>query len=456
MTDAGANACVPDSHVALDNTRLSALFEVERRARSADKATTLRFIIANETRGLLDYRQAALLESAATGWRVTAISDVAAVDRSTTYVQWLERIARHCRRDADGAQTVEPAQLPDWERSVWQELSPPAALLVPIARPDRPPAAWLWLARADGWSAADRLLLEHLGEVYGHALNALAPQRSKGALRRSLKKRWVWLLAGIVLAGLLILPVHLSALAPAEIVARNPSIVAAPMDGVVEKVLVEPNARVEKGQPLVRLQALEVRNRFDVAREALEVARARYAKARQESFESPESRAEMATLQAEVGLREVERRFAQQKLEKIVIRAAQDGIVIFNDPNEWAGRPVQTGERIMQLANPAVRELRVRLPVDDAVLLEQGAPLKLFLDARPLEPLAGAVLRVSYKPVVTPQDQVVYHVTARLNEDRPYLRIGLRGTAKVSGPRVPLAYYLFRRPLTALRQMIGI
>ena len=35
-------------------------------------------------------------------------------------------------------------------------------------------------------------------------------------------------------------------------------------------------------------------------------------------------------------------------------------------------------------------------------------------------------------------------------------RIGLRGTAKILGDRVPLALYLFRRPLALLRQSLGI
>jgi hypothetical protein len=260
----------------------------------------------------------------------------------------------------------------------------------------------------------------------------------------------------IVIVAVLAIPVRLTALAPAEIVARDPTIVAAPMRGVVEEILVEPNARVEQGEPIVRLQDLEARNRFEVAREALEVARAKFRKARQEAFDSPESRARLATLRAEVALRETELRFAKQKLEKVVIHADHAGIAIYDDPNDWSGRPVRTGERILQLADPKARELRVRLPVGDAIVLNAGAPLKLFLDAHPLDPLTGEVGRTSYRPVTSGRDQVMYRVTARLSEQRPWLRIGLRGTARISGARVPLAFYLFRRPLTALRQTIGI
>jgi hypothetical protein len=298
--------------------------------------------------------------------------------------------------------------------------------------------------------------LEHLGEVYGHAYGALVPQRKGERPRRWVRSRLLWFAAVVLLVAVLAIPVRLTALAPAEIVAQNPTIVSAPMQGVVEEVLVEPNARVEAGQPLVRLEDLEARNRYQVAKEALEVAQARYRKAQQEAFESAESRARLATLEAKVGLRRTELRFAQRRLDKVVLKADHAGIAVFDDQAKWAGKPVQTGERILQLADPKEYELRVRLPVSDAIVLEQGTPLKLFLDSHPLEPVAGNVVRSAYEPVVTPRDRLVYRVTAQLTDQRPYLRVGLRGTARVDGPRVPLAYYLFRRPLTALRQMVGV
>jgi hypothetical protein len=35
-------------------------------------------------------------------------------------------------------------------------------------------------------------------------------------------------------------------------------------------------------------------------------------------------------------------------------------------------------------------------------------------------------------------------------------RIGLKGTAKVSGRYVPLAYWVFRKPLALARQLLGL
>ncbi|MEF8833273.1 MAG: HlyD family efflux transporter periplasmic adaptor subunit, partial [Halofilum sp. (in: g-proteobacteria)] len=394
-----------------DARRLAALFDIERRARGAADGTDLRFVAFNETRNVVAYDHAALLEPTATGLAVTAISDVPAVDRGTPWVQWLERVAGAVS-PADEVLAPDPAALPDWERTNWRELGPPAGLFIPLAPPGREPLAWLWVAREADWTDADRFLFEHLGEVYGHALAALMPARARGGARRWLRRRRTWIAVAVVIVAVLAIPVRLTALAPAEIVARDPTVVAAPMRGVVEEILVEPNARVERDEPIVRLQDLEARNRFEVAREALEVARAKFRKARQEAFDSPESRARLATLRAEVALRETELRFARQKLEKVVIHADHAGIAIYDDPNDWSGRPVRTGERILQLADPEAHELRVRLPVSDAIVLDTGAPLKLFLDAHPLKPLAGEVVRTSYRPVTSGRDRVVYRVTA--------------------------------------------
>lgn len=439
----------------VDTNRLSALFDVEHRARSATDLTTLRFVIVNESRRVFGYAHAALIEPAVTGWKITAVSDVASVDRNGLFAQWVERAFAQQKPTDDSAFELSEAALGEWERGVWPDVSPSHVRVVPLGLPGHAPVAWLWLASEQPLDEGALSLTEHLAEVYGHALAALSPKTRRRSLWERLSKRRYWVVLAIAIGLILLLPIHLSALAPAEIVARDPDIVAAPLDGVVEKVLVAPNERVTAGQPLVALDDIETRNRYEVASEQLEVANAQLEQAEQEAFSDAQSRAELATRRAEVGLREVQKAYAKQQLDRIVLKADRAGIAIFNDPDDWAGRPVQTGERIMQLADPSRREVRIDLAVDDALLLSEDAPMKLFLDAHPLSPVAGQIVRVSYKPEVDDHDSMVYHVTARLTGERDWLRIGLRGTAKITGSRVPLIYYLLRRPIAALRQTVG-
>ena len=52
---------------------------------------------------------------------------------------------------------------------------------------------------------------------------------------------------------------------------------------------------------------------------------------------------------------------------------------------------------------------------------------------------------------------MAYRVTAELaRDDSAKPRIGSRGTAKLYGPNVPLAFYLFRRPFAVARQWLGL
>ncbi|MNJ03472.1 hypothetical protein D3C73_1637900 [compost metagenome] len=62
--------------------------------------------------------------------------------------------------------------------------------------------------------------------------------------------------------------------------------------------------------------------------------------------------------------------------------------------------------------------------------------------------------RAAYEAQTTAAGQLAYRLDATFVEASP--RIGLRGTAKLYGERAPLAYYLLRRPLAALRQGLGL
>jgi hypothetical protein len=89
------------------------------------------------------------------------------------------------------------------------------------------------------------------------------------------------------------------------------------------------------------------------------------------------------------------------------------------------------------------------------VALEPGAAVELFLDNAPLAPLAARLVTASYESEITPAGVLSYRLTATVLPGPALPRIGLQGIARVSGRPVPLALYLFRRPLTALRQWIG-
>ena len=133
-------------------------------------------------------------------------------------------------------------------------------------------------------------------------------------------------------------------------------------------------------------------------------------------------------------------------------------MLIYSDKSDWIGKPIQVGERIMEIADPSMIQLKVNLPIDDAIVLQTGAELEVFLDSDPLNPIKAIVSSASYTVETSNQDTLSYRLYARFNENQKQdkLRIGLQGTAKVYGDRVSLFFYLFRRPISTLRQFLGI
>jgi len=453
------------------------LLELQRQAWRQATVPELRYHIVNQTRRLIAYRQAAVLTVGERG-RATleAVSNIAVLEPNAPFAQWLEEAVRAVAtgEHANGVHVVDPAALPASVRNAWGEWGPAQVLWCPLRKPETPretvpsaapesrgktvpPLAGLWLGRDEPWTDGEILLLSHLTEGYGHAWWALSGKRAKG---RGLRRALLPLLVLLAIAGALAIPVPMSTLAPAEIQTSNPVIVAAPLDGVIERFHVQPNEAVAAGQPLFSFEATVLRSRFEVARKGLTQAEAELLTASQAAFADPQTKARVAQLRAQVELRRAEMALARDLLDRVTVKAERAGIAVFTDINDWLGKPVSVGERVLTLADPQAPEVDIMVPVGDALVLEPGSPVELFLNVDPLHPLQARLTHASYEAGLSAAGVLSYRVKAALdparNPDQAPPRIGLRGTAKILGERVPLALYLFRRPLALLRQSLGI
>jgi len=115
--------------------------------------------------------------------------------------------------------------------------------------------------------------------------------------------------------------------------------------------------------------------------------------------------------------------------------------------------------RVMVIADVKQVALRIDLPVGDAISLSKGARIRVFLDADPLKALSAKLRHASYHAVEQPGSGLVYQVVGDLDTKQKTQiipRIGLRGTAQIFGNRVLLGFYLFRKPISTMRQYFGI
>lgn len=437
---------------------IGALLQIEQDARLAGSEAAVEFIAVNDTWRIIAYRQALL-------WRADAlarpllrqVSGLADVAGDSPFRQWVNDALRHLAPGlANGkARAVTIDDLPDALRDGWREWMGGGALMVTLPAPAGPLMGGLWLNLECPAGPAETALLERLAGCYGQALWAWrtrAPAWQRALVRaRAARKRW-WLAAALVA----LIPMRLTVLAPAHIVGKDAKLIAAPQDGVVARFFVAPNQAVAAGAPLFALDDTGARNRNAVALKSRDVAEAEYLRTTQKSFSDGDSKAELAPLQARLEEKTAEAKYLQDLFERIQVDAPGAGIAIFSDPNDWLGRPVQTGERIVLLADPAKVQIAIDLPVEDALNMEPGTTVKLYLNVAPLGAVDGVLAQSSYAPALTAEGVVAYQLKADLAPGQAVPRIGLKGTAKIYGNWAPLIYHVLRKPLAVVRRTVGL
>lgn len=435
---------------------LTTLLHLEQRALVASTAANLGFTVANETLALVAYRQAAVFNIAANGKaEVMTASGLVSVSDDSPFVVWLNRFAQTFPSDGECHRLSFADAAPEFGEG-WQEWLPDQLLVASLRGVDGVVAGMVMYAREGPWHDGEVLLLDRLHLTFGYCLGALN-LRKRGvawAVASLPRGRARWALLGLVAA--LFIPVRLSALAPAEVVALNAMAVAAPQEGVIAAVFVQPNAPVKTGDVLFSMVDTTLSSRREVALKALSIASAEALAAQQRAFDDLKSKGDLAAATGRVNEKEAELAAVDALLGRIVVKAERDGIAIFSDANDWLGRPVQTGERVMQVANPNDTGVLIWLSAADALNLEAGAPVRLFLHTDPLSPLGAELYQTSYQAVQSPDGVAAYRLFGRFDKTASPQRIGLRGTARVSGDWALLGYYLLRRPIAAVREWSGV
>lgn len=422
--------------------------DLERQTRAARNPAQLSYSLVNDGQALFGFRHAALLIAG----KVQAVTGVSAVEPNAPFVAFVEQAVAQLFKQGvlNQARVIAADGVSEAVHADWRSLSAAQVFWLPLIDHKGLVFGGLWLARDQPWTPAEQVLLSQLGDTYSHAWLALQP-RKPWRLRWT-RKRQVALVA-VLLLGLLV-PVRQSVLAPAEVVPLGGQVVAAPLDGVIAEFMVKPNQAVKNGDLLLRFESTSLKAQADVAERALDVAEAELKANSQRSFADAESSSKIDLLAARVEQKRAERNYALELLKRSEVRAERDGIAVFADVERWLGKPVQTGERLMEIADPSQAELRIELAVGDAITLAPGAQVALFLDSDPLQRHVAWLERSAYEAQPTAAGQLAYRLDARFDAAAP--RIGLRGTAKIFGDRAPLALYLLRRPLAGLRQSVGL
>lgn len=471
---------------------LARLLDLERRARHSGDDRELAFLLVNDTHALTPYRQAVLWSSTR---GVLALSGLLQAEANAPYVQWLGKLIKHVAARATapapkgqpGAQDPTPpnssaqrapqrfdaSTVPTPLGTEWADWWPSEALYIalppdPLAGKQSDETVALVLVREEHWSDTDTTLLHEWLDAAAHVYWIQQRRHRSGwriagqTLRRILLGRpgrawwkgpwWLW---ALVIGGVLSLPVPLSVLAPGELVPAHPMVVRAPVEGVVDVFHVKSNQDVAKGDPLFGFDEALIQSRAEVARQTLATAEVEYRQTSQQALSDPRVRPQMAVLVGKIEEKRAELNYLREQRKRSLVLAPQDGVVLIDDPNEWIGRPVSVGERILRIASPTDVEVEAWLHLADAIALPNGAKVQLYLNADPVSPVQATLRYMAHDAVQRPDGAYAYRVRATLAQVTQH-RVGLKGTAKLLGPDVALGYWLIRRPLAAARAYLGV
>lgn len=438
----------------LDQTSaLLRLLQLEADIRRLETDRELMFHMANESRGVLGFRQAFVFRRKG-GWKLAAVSSVNAFDAQAPLNLALQkRISKIAQSDASGAQRFELSEGSD--PGPFSDYAFSHAIWVPMQTRRGLCFAGILMLREAPWPETVEPLAERVAATYAHAWEALSGKKLGRRFR--FPRRVLAPILALALLALGFIQAPLTVLAPVEVSGRDRVTVAAALNGVIEEVLAPPNSVVEEGELLARYDDTELRNALEIADRETIVARAQLEKLQNASFTDRAAAREMKVAEAELDLALAESALARERLSNIEVRAPRAGLAVFIDPRDLIGKPVSVGERLMEIVDPNDLELTVRLPVDDSIVLRDGATLRVFLDSNPLTPISGELTRRSYRANTQEDGIFAYTLTATADQDDlREARLGAQGTAQIYGDRHSLFFIVFRRPYSWVRQRFGL
>lgn len=440
-----------------NNKIFPALLQLEADARKSEDLSALHYFIVNETRRLLRYQHAILFKVTKHNpcrFKAVRISGSTLLDRSIPKIHYIERVL-DCLSTANPQPdpiSITHDQLPHELQRDWQVSTLSFPLCVNLILPDSSLIGALWIEREIAWTEEEQYLAKRLASSYAHAWGYFERNRKFDSWFYSKKKLGI---VSTLLILLLLIPIQHSTLGFVNVVAKDPLVVTAPIDGVIASIPVEPNQMVSQGETLIRYEDTSYRNEFTIAEQALVVTQAELKKVTQSAFQDDKSKAEIALSKAKVELAAIRRNYAKEMLDHVTLLADRQGLILFNNKLEMIGRPVKIGERLMEIAEIGKLKFRIDLPVENNINFSVGAPVKIYLDTNPLRSIEAKVTQIGFRAERVPGEMLVYLIEAESVDEISHLRIGWQGTAKIYGDTVNLFFYLFRRPLAATRQYVG-
>lgn len=433
---------------------LSTIYRLTLKAFGAKNRNALIFLIVNDTISVVRYDRALLWEFENNSAKLIGISGQTTINATTETAKKLKRLVSELRTlTATQILTTEHFK---GETVLWNEYSnsslAPSILWVPIQIHGKPRIG-LWLERWENsqWTPPDADILNSLAAAY-----ALSWERVLPKIPYQLRKNLSWWIPLLITLLLFVIRVPLRIVAPVEVVPKDPIIIAAPLEDVIERINVRPGQIVKKDQVLAEYDKRVALHTLKIAEEELKVSQEDLTRARTLAFKEEKSLAEISVLNAKVKKEQANLALAKYRVSQLLIKSPIEGVAMLENPDEWRGKPVKVGEKIMMVIDPKKTKVRLWIPENDNIPLDFNQPIKVFLNVHPSTEYLAKLTFISNASSLSEKNIASFMAEAFWVEEPQNITPGLKGSAFLYGERVSLFYWIIRKPLATFREWVGI
>lgn len=443
---------------------LQLIFVINRlslKAFSAESLSSLIFIILNDTIRLVQYDRALLWDLQKKDPALLGVSGQPQFDKKSLLAKkWHALVSLIAN---PGKPQILRRENFEKRADIWDELqgkSNTTVLWLPIFV-DQKPIAGLWL---ELWHyhptpppEKERelaLLNEHLIPAYAASWSKLRSHLPLLAGKLFNRQQLVALGAALLLA-LFLIRVPLRIVAPCEVVPRDPVLITAPLQGVIKEVLVDPGERVRKGHLLAQYEKEAPLQNLKAAEKEAAAATAELNRAMNLGEKDLEARSQISILELKRQKAEVNLALLRYEAGRLDIPSPIDGVVILENRDEWRGHPVEIGQKIMVVTDPDKTKVRFWIPENDNVKVNLNEPIKVVLNITPWITDEAKITYIGNASTVPANNIPSFEAEADWVKKPQDARIGLKGSAILYGEHVSLIYFLFRKPWSYARAMVG-
>lgn len=215
--------------------------------------------------------------------------------------------------------------------------------------------------------------------------------------------------------------------------------IVAPYDGVLETTMVQPGDTVEAGQLFARMDGREIR--WELAGLMADSSRA---DKKRDVHLADEQIVDSILAGLEVDRLNSRRDLLASRLQSLEIRSRVDGVILSGSPDRMNNYPVQTGQKLYEVASLSPLRMEVAVPDVEIGHVRTGMPVRFRPDSDPMQIVSGSVGRIRPRSE-TVGDRNVFVVEVIMENDDRILRPGMTGIARIEGDAQPLGWNLFHK-----------